>query len=999
MSQRLVQVVLLLAATLALYFGYQTLVAWTFDGLALGARSMTDTWPALALGTLVFAIGLCLLPGQSIAERFESFALAAIAWSMGLAVLAGLPDFASAAALGGGPILRPFYLVLMLGCTWFAFGGPLPKRRLFAFGTRERALLLFTFLGTANGKLFAREANPGFALLSLSAIVAMALMARGRGPREIFAVASARLGRFTLGIFAALPIWWFVAAANASSREPALQLAWRLAMAALVALVAVGSFGLLDRSGQSEERARHTARRVFGALVLGLGVVLIGAFLGVVEAAAFEPLERVLGSRLRVLGLHPNLGAALFAAGLPLSFGWIFSGASPFKTLSKERRLTGSFLFAGAVLVLYLSGSRASSLGAVIGLIAFGVLFGSALATKIGPRTWIGGGVLVAVCFALFLSPLGADLRGALDAKALTQSALGQRWHIWRMAGAAVGDHPWTGLGPLGFNGHAQYALSSYYDGTPQTLHTHNIFVAAAEGAGWIGLVLFGLFTGALLEALRRAIASSPRGHRDRAQSAAVFAAVLALLACNQLDLGQSQVTFIPLLFWSAITMAGLQSPKTFDVKTARSSWLVPAGLLLLVWPASGSTLIGLGRRIDSQVLAGGGKPMKAARVLESLRAPWFFADDIEVTRRLAAIARKSGDSARELAIFGEVALERPDSQLAVSRYAEALLNAGDFERGLAASQRALDLDPFGPSAAKQRRQMAWALMGLGQPKKGVDLLMEALLGGAGLPARLARQLDELTGGMDLVGRLDAVGDDVIASAHEDEVGARRKLAGLVNAFGTLGAQDHAVPILRGVIDASEAPVRATYYQLIGLLIELDREPEALDVLATSPFANDVNMREIFAGLSQAGDTLGSATDGEVLDVFFTAGRLKQSYFDSALDLAFRGESDLAQHELERALYNASDGSERVSLMVNYIQGAGGDAGRRQWQMRQYLERASVLKKHALDIKTMANVLGIAATNQAEGAELESQLGTAAESMGPIAATFRAALGQVKEGL
>ncbi len=68
--------------------------------------------------------------------------------------------------------------------------------------------------------------------------------------------------------FTALPIWWFVAASFARHREPALHLAWRLGLAALVALVAVGS--QVDDDTQSSKKC--LTRGLFGALVLGLGV-------------------------------------------------------------------------------------------------------------------------------------------------------------------------------------------------------------------------------------------------------------------------------------------------------------------------------------------------------------------------------------------------------------------------------------------------------------------------------------------------------------------------------------------------------------------------------------------------------------------------------------------------------------------------------------------------------------------------------------------------------
>lgn len=984
-SRILAFVLLAAAAVLALYFGHSVLRTWTFDGLSWRARSLGDTWPLLCLVSLGLFVVVACLPGKlPWSERLGALTLALLGWSLGVVSMVSLPDFAAAADLGAGPLLRPYYLALILGSGAFALGRS-PWQLGLPLG--ERALLLYTFWCTANGKLFAREANPGFALINLAGLVTVVLLASGLSPQAIWRAARARLGTWPLALFVALPVWWFFAAVMASSREPALHLAWRLGVAALVALVAVGSLG------QGEERTRRTARRLFGALVLGLGVVLVGGLLGIVEAAGHEPLELVLASRLRLLGLHPNLGAALFAAGLPLAFGWIFAGATPFQALSTRRRFVGSLLVAGAVLVLFLSGSRASSLGAVVGFVAFIVWFATPLAERTGPRLWIALGLLGVLAVALFLSPLGDGVRAVLDAKAETQSALGQRWHIWRMSGAALAEHPLTGLGPLGFSGHAQYAQASYYDGTSQTLHTHNLFLAASEGAGWIGLGLFVGFLGGLFEVLRRAVSASPRGHRDRALSAAVFAAVLALLACNQLDLGQSQMTFLPLLFWSALTIGGLQRAAPARASGSANTWWMPALGLLLIWPAVGATLVGLGQRNAAQLAAFDGDAERATEIYSALRSPLFLADDLELGRRLTVAARRSGNLAGELQLHAEVAAAAPDSPLAARRLAKALVSAGRYRLGGEAAARAYALDPRGENAAPTRMLEAWAALGMGDRERGVALFVEALAGGATVPGELRASLDGLLGNVDLLELLHGVGASIVAQASTDEVTARRRLAGLQTAFRDQGDPAAALPYLRGVIEASAQPIRATYYQEIVLLRSLGREDEARAVWLASPFRDEVNFREFFAGLdaSESG-TLDEGSVGAALDIFFIADRLKARHLALALELAAVGDFDAAHGALDRALFNASDANDRVDLVLDYMRAAGGDRAERSWQLATYLARASVAKKRARDIGSMVAALETSLETFGSAADaldaVEGELG----SLGPVEETLRVAV-------
>lgn len=920
------------ATLLALNFGWGAFYAWVGRAVVPGARHMGDTWPAFLLVSLALLGLLCLAAPR---ERLGSFALVSIAWSLCVAALMRQPNFASATDLGSGPILRPLFAALFLGTGWLATGARLPRLgALLPCSVAERAVLVYVFFVTANGKLFARSAIPGFGLIDMAGLVAVALLvaeSAQRGPTSIFGSAKRRLGSGPFWCLVGLPLWWFVAGL-AADRDSAMFSAWRLGIACLVALVTIGVVG---------DRAKAFARQIFGVLMVGLLVVLLGGLLGVMEAAQFESLERVLGSRLRILGLHPNLGGALFAAGLPLALGWLLAKDS------NARRWLGGLVVLGAGCALYLCDSRASAIGAAVGCVAFCLLYFTRFAERIGPRTFMGAALAGVLGIVLLISPLGSEVRAALDAKAMTQSALGQRWHIWRMSAAAIVDNPLFGLGPLGFNGHARYALESYYDGTSQSLHTHNIFLAAAEGAGWIGLLLFTLFVGGLAEVLRRAICLAKVGGRDRPMLVALFAGAFALLACNQLDLGQSQLTLVPLFFLAALMIAGLQRelPESEPNSKRGSAWksvILTCFCLLAIWPSGGAILAGVTGMVESRKLGSQGKRAEARVRLERLDSVWIAVHEAELFFRMKTFIRTHEDLELELKVAADMVERLPNSSFPGRYLATALAMEGRFAKARVAIGQSIRVDPLGEFRGQASMIEAWIAFGTGHQVKAMDLLVDGLSGTFKVPARMHKTVDDSLRGVNIAALLDDIGTEIVAGAQDDPIRARRRIDGLARAFEHFEMRAAVLPYLRGVIGATQNPIRALVFNEIVLLHKLGRPEEARAVWQASPFRNEVNFREAFSELVEPGDELAgeSGPVGEVLDVFFTAERLSHRYLLRAISFLEAGQTAKARHELDRALYNAQKLDLRVRHVATFIEAsrAAGSAG--DWEMTRYLERA-----------------------------------------------------------
>ena len=949
MTRALTTLLHLALALGGLWTGVVTLVAWTASGTVPGARSWTDTWPlVLLLVALVLGAAAWLTPREDEgAPRTGLLAGVSLVWAFTVTRVAGLPPVATAESLGLGPAAAPVFLVLGLALGLFLVGlGPG-----FGLRSRERPLLVLVVAAAANGKLLAAEPDVGLALVTLTALLAASLLVG----HEPLAVCRARLLR-RLGtplalLVPALLLWWLVASFAAHNADSAWRLTWRLVGMALAALACLAAV--------PDERAPVVARRILDGLVLGLGLTLVLACVGVLEAAGTFPMADVLASRLRILGGNPNLMGAYLALGIPLSLGWLFAVGQ----VSLARRFLGALLVAGLVTALYLTRSRSAFLGAAVGgglfLGAFALPWARGLLSRHGTRLLAGGAVVVALTVGVVVSPLGADLRADLDARAQTQSALGQRWHFWRMAGAATADNPVTGLGPANFAGHAQYAEPSYYDGTVQTWHTHNLFLAALEGGGYVGLLLFSAWLVAFLGLLTRVAGAS--GGLGPGPAIGLWAAALGLLAANQLDLGQSQLTFVPHVWWLSLVVAGLSVPATPRDRAAEAptgaapSPLAALVLVLLAWPAGLSLLAGYGLFDLARVAAAEDDHARAVALGEAAASPLVEADTFLLHGQLARWNLKVGKDERYLEALEEGAERNPLSSPGWYRLALAQLRAGLGERAVKPADRAFAMDPRGVGGPKARLLQAWVALEQDRPEDAGELLLEALAGGAKIPDGMpVREVQAPDGEGDLMllvadgrqvsllGLLRGLGEELVERSADDALHARRAIPGMAEGFHHIGRPLEAAGYVGRMAEAMDDPIRSIYYAWLELLVEGGAVDEAREVLAASPYRDEPSMRDLFPVEGGAPGAAAAQPAVYGADLFYTHGRLGDLFLEQALLQVEAGDRAAAERTLAQALYVSSDAIERAGLAHTFLARTPGTKAEKRRDLVRYLDAASL---------------------------------------------------------
>ncbi len=254
-----------------------------------------------------------------------------------------------------------------------------------------------------------------------------------------------------------------------TSLDPRLTVERSVAFAA----VAVGLCAALRWSTTQEARLRNAVLATFAILVLSnLAMLFIGG-------------DAYSGSRFRGWTINPNNLAVLCAFAVPVS-------ASEAMTQRGRRRLIGAAILVIASLLLLLSGSRASSLGALLGFAT--VLRVSQVARSI---------VFVGSSFALLvLAPLA--YRSASDANLLTAAKRpgnSAREQVWPVAVREVWNRPILGAGFSTTEerfAQEEFGRFSIFGGS----HFHNSYLEAAVELGVPGgllLVAAGLFSLSLI--------------------------------------------------------------------------------------------------------------------------------------------------------------------------------------------------------------------------------------------------------------------------------------------------------------------------------------------------------------------------------------------------------------------------------------------------------------------------------------------------------------------
>ncbi len=695
-------------------------------GIAACAGVVATEWPkptggrfAPLLVALATTAAVALRRDRGTRLRAVPLALALATSALAGHAAASAPLYSS--ALFGGRAPYDVYAYAALGAACAAFLAANPLR----LADAELGVLALVVFGAGNGKVWGEENELFFPLFGVLAAIAFASSLPRRAPSDAPSGAPSESGT-------------------------ALRVLWPAALAFAAWVAVCGALG--ENPGRTDE--------VFGRLLAGLGagwvaaraldpagverVLLASALCGLAGLALFPvlfelvsavgPHQAFAGTRLRLFGLHPNLTGALVAVQVVLAAALV----------RRARGTTRALLWvalAACVPALFLSKSRTAWLATVAGLAVL------ALAERLSRRTWIALGSLG---LGVFLAAwLVTPLREAALRTSTSGSSLSQRLYLWDAATRLVAEDPLTGIGVNVYYAHARTGASpSFFDGTDKNLHPHNLLVAVAEGAGIPGVALFLVL---LVAALALALRAGSAGAARPALGRAILAAFAALFTANMLDLGLSQVTFVPTLFWilagcawalAAHANAGARAPDSAPARSrpsngrlgaARCAFALAFALLFCARPFGAEALERSGIRLEELEDPG---PALAAFERASQLVPWSTSP----VARAAQLCARTGKNARARELFARAIALAPTQPRLHQRYANLLANLDRLDEAQGELRTALALDPHGPDESEMR--LAYAeLLGRSGDRAGARAEAErALLADSVLPERFAEQ-------------------------------------------------------------------------------------------------------------------------------------------------------------------------------------------------------------------------------------------------------------------
>jgi len=667
-----------LVLALAVAAGLAWIERWVAPGNVPYARGWFDTAP-LALLAGAAAIGAAaLLRRASIAL----VAMGGLAWAFGVLVITELPIAVTSFRVGDGPMLVSVYLAAAVAAGLYAVAGPR------AHAPPVRIAALIAFLGSANGRLFARDEDAVFALLLAAATLGLACAERRytlagllRGPGRALAV-----------VIVAFLAWTLVASLVGASPTHSASIWANLLLGALVAWTLAGALSARD------------VARVFAALIAGLGVALVVLVVGTVEASTVLGTGWLRSTRLRLFDLHPGLIAPFLAVGVCLALARIVAYRARPRTAA-----TSAALLLALGVALAMNQARASLLGAAVGVAVFTLSHARRLPHRPLP---LGIAALAAVVLGVgfLVSPLGAPVRAKLEAKTFTSSALGQRYHYWQMAGDAVRRDPVLGQGLRSEWARTDLARPSYLDDGDQGLHAHNLLFSVAEAAGVPAALLFLLLVLGVLEAGRRAVLAQQDPSR-RALAAGVLAAAAAHLTANLLSMGQARLTVVPLFLWIALGLfaAFLADEDGADVEREHAGLprVALAAVVLLLFSASpiaGGILVRRGRAQLAQ-----GDADAAVRLFDTALTVNPLDQGVHMDLSRAELAR--GDTDAAISAIEAACASAPKQAAWQFTRGSALLSAGRADEAAGAFELAVSLNPLGRLTGDVYAAWAWALL------------------------------------------------------------------------------------------------------------------------------------------------------------------------------------------------------------------------------------------------------------------------------------------------
>jgi|GEM_PF-3042775 len=909
----------------------------------------TSGWP------LVITVALVICLALGVWRRNSAPVLAATVCAAGLftSIAPELPYFSSNNYVFDGAFLMPLYAVVIVGAMLYLSVGP---RR---HPDHQRIVLTLLVACAANTKLFVREATGIHGLLLCW--VALGVVASPLPTAFWQRVKSDRFAKGLLAVVVALVAWIGLSIVTGDSLAIGVRALQTLLLGVGLCYCLATGFG------------RDGVARAVGALLVGIAVCLGMAVLGAMDAAATEGWSRVFHTRLRLFQSHPNIIGPYFAGAVVLC-GTLLFWRGPQLGGPIVRRLVLLVLLAGSALCLWRTESTAAKLGLAVGLgLAAFVMFGPRIRR---PGRLYAGAVLLALAgLGAFLSPVGDGVRASLEARTFEpSSAIGQRYHFWRMAGRTIAHSPLVGVGPSNTYFHARFAEPSYYDDARQTHHAHNLFLHVAEGSGLPALALFIAALIGLIELYRRLSMDRPRS--QLALPAALLGVPIGILASNMLDLGQVQPAYLPHYFWIHLGLGAALAfgAKEVDAPAASSEhaparrWVRSVVVLLLAIPFGANALIGDALITSSRLRAFSTSESNAQAAHERdlaayrglvLGRRFFFAHidahkfEPQLVETIAQRAANNGiatefdlRSAKDIALesWERQCREAPGNARVWIDLAHKSLREGRIARAGEALDKAELYDPRGHRMGRTRLLRAWWRMAVGDLDGARDSLFGAALsqgttwamvphdfvpvrssvvsnarrmlfvvqGPNGKPANLP--LDEV---------LVRLGEHTLDIAEEDPVSARRHLRAINAGFRKQNRFDEALVWFERYREIIEHPIPSVIKLEFELLNELGRRGEANELLDTMrPGDREVLEPDLLTSRLMASDSLQMSVEERALletfldpldtrDIFFEIALHTQKLRTAALIYAEEGKWDEAVRTTRRFLREYIDPNER----------------------------------------------------------------------------------------
>jgi tetratricopeptide (TPR) repeat protein/O-antigen ligase len=604
----------------------------------------------------------------------------------------GNPPSAGASTFGNPPELAIAWMLAALGFSWM-----LARAR--DRGALARGLTLVLLIATILGQRAVPSATGlRLLLMAMTVLVAAPLLHFG---------SAARATLIALGL--ALP----AVLTSGFPQGGVLWLGFVLPPAALALLVPALFPG-------------HAAGRVIFWLVAATGMLCLASLASYLTLAKGLdlPLTALASTRLRVLGLHPNLAVPHLVTTI------VLGTALAWRTVGGLYRRRTLIALLPVIAALYFVRSRTGMAAAGLGL---GLIVLAQLPWSWAPWARRLAGLAV---LALLLYPATQMSESGITRRSsdMVVKAMSFRSAMWQVGRDTFSAAPWQGFGPGSNRVQSAHARSGSLDGMPRDDHPHNVVLAVGVALGWPGLIGLALLVGL---SLRR-----PRGAGLLTDGA--LAALIAVWAADAIDMGGAQNTLYPALVF---LLLGLREATSIDTSPAPGAAPVrsaaPARIVLVV--AVLCALLGATGLLSQRALT------RAETLVERIAA-MDEADRATEGQTLAADARVQLTRAAHWAPF-DPAVPLTEARLAGSqgdrdalidalrKARELLPNSASLARqlGLALSRfdprgpavlellsEAVALDPYGPLAWQRHIDLAHVQTLLGQHESAFDSVVTA---------------------------------------------------------------------------------------------------------------------------------------------------------------------------------------------------------------------------------------------------------------------------------